>query len=271
MADSNFPKPRRAAHSPTESQSSDDRDQTGRDRDLAAAARDRIAAGRDRAAEARDLKAADRDRRAEARELSVDDDPDVAAESDRVEAGHDRDGAAGDRRHAAGDRAADVTDRVASTYERTAASFDDLTGAYRRDTGLSELNRELLRAVRTNEPFVLAFVDVDGLKAVNDSLGHAVGDQLLRRIVAAIRRHIRAYDLIVRFGGDEFLCAFVDLTLEQAAERFALVNADLAQPPRVSISAGLADLREGDSLEDLIHTADTSLRAERNRKPPARD
>ena len=65
----------------------------------------------------------------------------------------------------------------------------------------------MARAKRTQRSFVLAFIDVDGLKTTNDSLGHAAGDELLRRVVDTVRDHLRSYDLIVRFGGDEFLCA----------------------------------------------------------------
>lgn len=74
------------------------------------------------------------------------------------------------------------------------------------------MERETARAKRTKHPFVLAFVDVDRLKATNDSLGHAAGDHLLRRTVESMRKHLRSYDLIVRFGGDEFVCALVDLS-----------------------------------------------------------
>jgi len=81
-------------------------------------------------------------------------------------------------------------------------------------------------------------VDVDGLKAMNDSRGHAAGDQLLREIADSIRAHLRPYDLSVRYGGDEFLCALPDMTMAEAAERFALVNAHLAGYKRKSVDHG---------------------------------
>src|SRR6202165_791873 len=99
----------------------------------------------------------------------------------------------------------------------SAAAMDDLTGTLRRGTGLTALQREIARAHRVGgDGIVVAFMDVDGLKHVNDTAGHAAGDQLLREVAAAIRERGRSYDLVFRYGGDEFVCALVDVTLEQA-------------------------------------------------------
>ena len=133
-----------------------------------------------------------------------------------------------------------------------------------------ELNRDITRAKRTGQSFVLAFVDVDGLKVTNDSLGHAAGDQVLCRVVEALRRHLRSYDLIVRFGGDEFVCSLMDLTFVEAAKRFALIDADLAAH-RVFITAGLAELQPDDSVEGLVARADEALYRERGRNPATRE
>ena len=131
------------------------------------------------------------------------------------------------------------------------------------------MEREAARAKRAKHPFVLAFVDVDRLKATNDSLGHAAGDQLLRRTVESMRKHLRSYDLIVRFGGDEFVCALVDLSMSVAAQRFEAINADLAETDQSSITVGLAELKSEDSLEELIARADEALYREREQQPPA--
>ena len=71
---------------------------------------------------------------------------------------------------------------------------------------------EIARANRSAEPLTLAFVDVDGLKTVNDTQGHAVGDTLLRNVVTARRSGLRETDLIVRYGGDECLCVLPGAT-----------------------------------------------------------
>ncbi len=194
----------------------------------------------------------------------------AGAASDRAAARRDRKTAAVDRKHSAADRDAASTDRNVSARERAVSSIDELTRAHRRDPGIVELAREVARAKRTEKPFVLAFVDVDGLKATNDSLGHPAGDRLLFRVVDTMRAHFRSYDLIIRFGGDEFLCALLDLEFRKATERFLLINADLAADPHASITAGLAELEPADSLEDLIGRADSALRAVRESRASAR-
>jgi diguanylate cyclase (GGDEF)-like protein len=229
----------------------DGRNSKADDRDRTAEERDRISDAYQRAAETRDERADARDRRAEAREQAASR-VDPGAGSDRAAAWRDRREAAADRQHAGGDREAAATDRDLSARERAASSIDDLTGAYRREAGLVELARELARAKRRAEPFVLAFVDVDGLKATNDSDGHAAGDLVLRSVVDTLRTHLRSYDLTVRVGGDEFVCALLGVTMQAAEERFALINADLASGPRASITAGFAELQLDDSLDDLI-------------------
>jgi len=106
----------------------------------------------------------------------------------------------------------------------------------------------------------MAFVDVDGLKSVNDREGHAAGDALLRAVAAAIRSHLRSYDPIVRFGGDEFVCALSESDLDAARRRFEGIAKLLAETMQSgSISFGLAPLRPDDSLEDLVARADADL------------
>ena len=235
------------------------------DRDKTAEGRDRTSQAHDEASEARDERADARDKRAEAREMAAHKfDPEVV--SDRAAAKRDRKGGASDRLHAEDDREAASTDRSVSARERESFVIDELTGAHRRHTGLAELDREISRAKRTKQPFVLAFIDVDGLKATNDSLGHVAGDQLLRQVVDTIRGHVRSYDLIVRYGGDEFLCGLLDVDMAEAAKRFALVNADLAAIRQASVTAGIAQLDAHDGLEDLIQRADEALYREREKR-----
>jgi diguanylate cyclase (GGDEF)-like protein len=126
----------------------------------------------------------------------------------------------------------------------------------------------MARAKRTGHSVVFAFVDVDRLKAINDSHGHAAGDELLRRTVDRMRKHLRSYDLVVRFGGDEFVCALVDLSIPAATQRFEAINADLAETNHGSITVGLAELESEDSLADAIARADEALYRQREQRPP---
>jgi diguanylate cyclase len=129
-----------------------------------------------------------------------------------------------------------------------------------------ELEHEVTRARRTGDPFVLAFVDVNNLKARNDTLGHQAGDQLLRRVADTMRANVRSYDLVVRYGGDEFVCGFPTLDMDDAAERFARINRDLAAHDEASIAFGLAALEGDESLTELITRADDAMYATRYRR-----
>lgn len=176
----------------------------------------------------------------------------------------DRSGATAAREAAAIDRKAAAIDRAAAVEERAAASIDDLTGAYRRGPGHVELTREIARARRTGQPLALAFVDVDGLKAVNDSRGHAAGDQLLRDVAAEMLNQVRDYDVVVRHGGDEFLCALAGMGMGEAKAWMQRLHIALAAgPDGRTVSVGLALLENGDSLDSLMGRADRALYAER--------
>jgi diguanylate cyclase (GGDEF)-like protein len=126
-----------------------------------------------------------------------------------------------------------------------------------------ELEHEVTRARRTGDTFVLAFVDVNNLKVRNDTHGHLAGDQLLRKIADTLRANVRSYDLVVRYGGDEFVCGFPALDVNDAAERFARINGDLAATAEASVAFGLAELETDDSLADLITRADSIMYANR--------
>ena len=214
-----------------------------------------------RAAE-RDAGAATREKEARARAVAQGRvDPGLIAE--QVLARRDRSAAARDRFHAKSDRAAARLDRIVSANERVESSMDGLTGAYRRDAGLLELQHEIARAQRTGDTFVLAFVDVNNLKVRNDLHGHIAGDRLLRKIADTLRANVRSYDLVVRYGGDEFICGFPALDVNDAAERFARINEELAASDEASVAFGLAELEGGDSLTGLIAKADALMYANR--------
>jgi diguanylate cyclase (GGDEF)-like protein len=268
-----------------------DRHDTASARDVIAHERDLSARVRDRAAEARDLEdegcdaqiagltsfdgskrrqavgrswgraARDRERAASDRARSA---------MHRADAGEDRDRSASDRERAAGDRRLAAEDRAHAAAERKADEIDTVTGARRRAPGLADIRREIDRTERGNGRLVAAYVDVDGLKATNDSNGHHAGDLLLRHIVTVMKTHLRSQEPIVRLGGDEFVCTISDTTIESVRERFDKIAAELDGTPHGgSITVGFAQLAHGDSPMALIDRADSALIAVRD--TPGRD
>jgi diguanylate cyclase (GGDEF)-like protein len=242
----------------------------------AAEARDQVAGARDLAALARDQAADLRDHELVAREdasegngaevlLRAEDRRTVAAEravaaEGRARAAADREQAARDREQAARDRLQAQADRDALLDQLAIAKTDGLTGTRSRATGLEDFNHEIDRAHRTMAPLVIAYVDVVGLKVVNDTHGHAAGDELLQRAVNAIRDHLRSYDLIVRIGGDEFLTVMSGATLKDVRQRFdAIQSALAADPDPCEIKVGFAALEADDSATELIKRADAEL------------
>jgi diguanylate cyclase (GGDEF)-like protein len=178
----------------------------------------------------------------------------------RAEAAADRASAADDRRQAALDREQASKDRAEALQALRRAHFDDLTGAHRRGFGEEVLRAEIERARRSDERLALAFVDVDGLKGVNDTRGHLAGDQLLCDLVQAIKANIRAYEPVIRLGGDEFAFAMLGFDAERMRDRCAVIKADLARRPSGgSISVGITELEPSDDLVDLFRRADEAL------------
>jgi diguanylate cyclase (GGDEF)-like protein len=244
---------------------------------------DDYAIERDQRADERDRRADERDRRADERDDEADAGDrrilDVVLDlRDRRLTGTLRRQGANERRQAASDRAVAASDRAEAGLDRQAAAHerddavedaaiaerDELTGVLQRDAGLVALEEEATRSDRLGEPFVVAFIDVDGLKQVNDEQGHASGDALLRTLGATLRRAMESRDLIVRYGGDEFVCILPGADLPSAAAHFDAVQQSLASAVEpVSISVGLAASRPGESTTDLMARADAALYADR--------
>ncbi len=261
-------------------QSAERRDLTARARDDAAQARDRASAARDLAMAQRDvqhdredgqamtseeivMRAADQRRRAAEYRAQ-------AAEH-RAQAARDRHAAATDRARGARDRLRALVDREALAQALALSEIDALTGARARAAGLSDLDRELDRSRRSASPLVVVYVDVVGLKRVNDSDGHDAGDRLLKRVVALITAHLRPYDLIVRLGGDEFLCAMPNMAQAEAHQRFnAIATAFAADSQPGALRTGFAELAPGESATELIARADARLNDSRSSNPPPR-
>ncbi len=114
----------------------------------------------------------------------------------------------------------DVSRRVARMEHLVrAATYDSLTNLPNRASFMDRLEQALRHTKRTAEPLLVALLDVDRFKAVNDSLGHQAGDALLREIAARLRRSVREEDTVARLGGDEFAMVLPGVTNAEAAER----------------------------------------------------
>jgi diguanylate cyclase (GGDEF)-like protein len=238
------------------------RGQTAAERLDAAERREEASGLRDLVADARDRAAEERDRQAALGE------PAGPAAAARARAAADRARAARDRARAAAEREQAAIDRQLVRAALADAHLDELTGTFRRGQGALALKQELDRARRSGGQLVLAFVDVDGLKEVNDRDGHAAGDALLVDVVETIRSQLRSYDPVVRFGGDEFVCAICDLDLDGVRRRFEEIDRELARRREgASISVGLAELRSGDTLDELTARGDAALYAVKRRRP----
>lgn len=238
-----------------------ERDEQAEQRDEVAQKRDRVAEERDRAAEEHD-----RETRRLGEELDrVDHRADRALEAlaeMRDKAAAQRMQAAADRERAARDREAAAADRRHLLDELERVHMDDLTGAYRRGMGEIALVNEIERARRSGDALALAYIDCDDLKEVNDRDGHAAGDALLRDLVALLRSQLRPYDPIVRWGGDEFICALSGASPEDVRRRFEEIRVR-AEEGGPQMTVGLAALEEGDTLETLVERADSALLAAR--------
>ncbi len=149
------------------------------------------------------------------------------------------------------------------------AMVDELTGALRRGIGIHAARREVERSHRLDQPLVITMIDVDGLKFVNDQRGHQAGDEILCRVVGALRSQMRTYDLVIRYGGDEFLCALPGIDLASAKVRFRRLRSGLEAQTGQAISVGLAACEPSDTLETLVGRADAALYAGRRRTAAA--
>ena len=139
---------------------------------------------------------------------------------------------------------------------------DPLTGALKRENFPRAANRELARAQRGNQPLCLIFLDVNNLKKRNDEGGHKAGGRYLKKFAKNIINHIRPYDLLARWGGDEFILLLpnasalaAETVIRRAYERFP------------NFSWGISGWNKKESLELLITRADKKMyRMKKNKR-----
>jgi len=146
------------------------------------------------------------------------------------------------------------------------ATHDGLTGLWQHNAILHILERELLRAQRSGTAVSVIMADLDHFKLVNDSLGHAAGDEVLRRVAGELAGAVRPYDSVGRYGGEEFLIVAPECNVEDAQVLAERIRTCIAQnqismngrPVAVTISLGTATRASGDA-EELLVAADKAL------------
>lgn len=151
---------------------------------------------------------------------------------------------------------------------RALSLVDELTRIYNRRGFLTLAGQQLKTARRLGKAVVIVFVDLDGMKAINDLHGHAAGDQALRGTANLLRLSFRESDIVARLGGDEFAVAALETTpaaadvyLRRLNENVAAWNGAGAHPFALSLSVGTAQLEPTEvlSVEELLVAADAKM------------
>lgn len=156
-----------------------------------------------------------------------------------------------------------ITNRQREQLVRLATK-DPLTGAGNRRALDDKLNEIVNASKRSGSSASMLLLDLDHFKKVNDAHGHAVGDQILKRITEIINLRIRVTDSLYRVGGEEFVVVLEGQVLDRAAhlseQLRTLVEANELVPDQpVTISLGVAELRRDESADDWLHRADEAL------------
>lgn len=177
-----------------------------------------------------------------------------------------------DELRAARDRAREAEAHIARLQQALDHSsrlvrHDQLTGALNR-RGLEEMfDTEAARATRRGSPLCVALLDVDNFKQLNDSLGHQVGDEALRHLVAVVRRNLRPQDSTARYGGEEFVILYPELDLDQATVALTRLQRELTktfflaenQKVMITFSGGVTAWQPGESADAVLKRADAAM------------
>jgi diguanylate cyclase (GGDEF)-like protein len=151
------------------------------------------------------------------------------------------------------------------------AILDPLTGLYNRRFGEERLQEEISRADRNGDSLAVLVLDLDHFKQINDEYGHAAGDLVLKEFSRRLKRAIRACDVPIRVGGDEFLVVLPECPREKVAvilSRLGTFDVSInKQKIPVSCSRGRAQHQVGDTAETILARADESLYLEKANRP----
>jgi len=153
--------------------------------------------------------------------------------------------------------------RLFEEIQRLAVT-DSLTGLYNRHKLQDSLNTEVERAKRYNRPLSIIMIDMDELKVINDTYGHAAGDEALKLVAKSIECSIRKVDLGTRFGGDEFIVLLPEADSEVAASVAKRIRETIMEMEfesgKLSVSMGVVQWHEGfDTPKDFVHAVDEAM------------
>jgi diguanylate cyclase (GGDEF)-like protein len=164
--------------------------------------------------------------------------------------------------------AAEVTEhKRAEERVRHLAVSDPLTGLANHRQMVEALETEIKRFGRNERPFVVLLLDLDGLKKINDALGHIVGSRALCRLADMLRLYSREMDTAARYGGDEFVLILPETDAEAArlvAQRISRRLAEDGEEPKISVSIGMAVYpQDGETVNEILGAADRDLYREK--------
>lgn len=152
------------------------------------------------------------------------------------------------------------------------SEFDSLTQLYNRRYGYNKIKALIDRDERRSNIFSICFIDINGLKQINDCLGHSYGDELIITVAEVMKKQIRDEDLAVRLGGDEFLILFKDVDADESEKiwsrivaNFNEINEKEKRPYIISASHGIIeyDNNQKRAIDDLITKADEKMYLEK--------
>jgi diguanylate cyclase (GGDEF)-like protein len=145
------------------------------------------------------------------------------------------------------------------------ALTDSLTGLANRRAFMDQLEQAHARATRRGSPVCVLFCDVDHFKAINDTYGHASGDEVLREVAARVRTHFRTEDIVGRLGGDEFavICengsTATQVLIDRLHDVLAVPYVVQGELVSVTVSVGMASPEDGETNTQLLERADSTM------------
>ena len=151
--------------------------------------------------------------------------------------------------------------------QRLKALIDPLTGLPNRAAWGERLAHEVEQWQAHGNPLLIAMLDLDHFKRINDGYGHLAGDKVLKIVAAQLRKHLRPNDFIARFGGEEFVLLIPDTTLAMGLQVLEKLRAAIAacpfhfkgEPVTLTCSIGLAPFKLADRSEQVLKRADEAL------------